>query len=37
MTPRGPINYGNASPAVRAVFDDIKRTRQIDDVNNFWK
>jgi len=22
---------------VRAVFDDIKRTRQIDDVNNFWK
>jgi AhpD family alkylhydroperoxidase len=22
---------------VRAVFDDIKATRQVDDVNNFWK
>ena len=32
-----PINYADASPQVRAVFDDIKRTRQVDDVNNFWK
>ena len=31
------INYDDASPEVRAVFDDIKRTRNIPDVNNFWK
>ena len=24
-------------PAVRAVFDDIKATRNVPDVNNFWK
>jgi AhpD family alkylhydroperoxidase len=35
--PRVPIEYRDASPGVRAVFDDIKRTRQVDDVNNFWK
>ena len=32
-----PITYADASPAVRAVFDDIKATRKVDDVNNFWK
>ena len=32
-----PIEYTSASPAVRAVFDDIKATRKVDDVNNFWK
>ena len=32
-----PIDYAAASPAVRAVFDDIKATRKIADVNNFWK
>lgn len=32
-----PIQYDQASPEVRAVFDDIKRTRNVDDVNNFWK
>jgi AhpD family alkylhydroperoxidase len=32
-----PIEYRDASPKVRAVFDDIKRTRQVEDVNNFWK
>jgi AhpD family alkylhydroperoxidase len=32
-----PIEYGDASPQVRAVFDDIKQTRQVEDVNNFWK
>jgi AhpD family alkylhydroperoxidase len=32
-----PIEYKNASPEVRAVFDDIKKTRQVEDVNNFWK
>ena len=31
------IEYENASPEVRAVFDDIKRTRNVPDVNNFWK
>ena len=37
MSPRSPIEYRDAAPEVRAVFDDIKRTRQVDDVNNFWK
>jgi len=37
MSPHRPIDYGAASPKVRAVFDDIKRTRQVEDVNNFWK
>ncbi len=32
-----PIEYANAAPQVRAVFNDIKRTRKVDDVNNFWK
>ena len=35
--PRAPIEYLDASAEVRAVFDDIKRTRKVDDVNNFWK
>jgi AhpD family alkylhydroperoxidase len=35
--PRTPIEYRNGSAEVRAVFDDIKRTRQVEDVNNFWK
>jgi AhpD family alkylhydroperoxidase len=32
-----PIEYADAAPPVRAVFDDIKRSRKVDDVNNFWK
>ncbi|MEM5299581.1 carboxymuconolactone decarboxylase family protein [Burkholderia sp. JPY481] len=32
-----PLEYADASPEVRAVYDDIKATRQVDDVNNFWK
>jgi AhpD family alkylhydroperoxidase len=32
-----PIEYADASPAVRAVYDDIKTTRNVPDVNNFWK
>lgn len=32
-----PIEYGEAAPPGRAVFDDIKRSRKVDDVNNFWK
>jgi AhpD family alkylhydroperoxidase len=31
------MQYENASPEVRAVYDDIKRTRGVSDVNNFWK
>jgi AhpD family alkylhydroperoxidase len=31
------IHYEEASPEVKAIFDDIKRTRQVADVNNFWK
>jgi AhpD family alkylhydroperoxidase len=37
MSRPGPIEYAEASPRVRAVFDDIKRTRNVEDVNNFWK
>jgi AhpD family alkylhydroperoxidase len=32
-----PVDYANASAEVRAVFDDIKATRKLADVNNFWK
>jgi len=32
-----PIEYADASREVRAVYDDIKRTRNVPDVNNFWK
>jgi AhpD family alkylhydroperoxidase len=31
------INYPEAPPEVQAIFDDIKATRNIPDVNNFWK
>lgn len=31
------IHYEDASPEVRAVYDDIKATRNVPDVNNFWK
>ncbi|MBI5032347.1 MAG: carboxymuconolactone decarboxylase family protein [Chloroflexi bacterium] len=31
------VQYEDASPQVRAVFDDIKRARNVKDVNNFWK
>lgn len=37
MSRRTPIEYRDASPEVRAIFDDIKKTRQVADVNNFWK
>jgi AhpD family alkylhydroperoxidase len=32
-----PVECGGASPEVRAVFDDIKATRKLAEVNNFWK
>jgi AhpD family alkylhydroperoxidase len=31
------VQYENASAEVRAVYDDIKQTRGVKDVNNFWK
>jgi len=31
------IEENAASPEVRAVFDDIKATRNTDWINNFWK
>jgi AhpD family alkylhydroperoxidase len=37
MATFGLIEYRDASPAVRAVYDDIMLTRKTDWVNNFWK
>ena len=31
------IEYDDAGPEVRAVYDDIMRTRNTDWINNFWK
>ena len=31
------IEYADASPPVKAVYDDIMKTRNIDWINNFWK
>jgi AhpD family alkylhydroperoxidase len=31
------IEYEEASPEVRAVYDDIMASRKVDWVNNFWK
>jgi AhpD family alkylhydroperoxidase len=31
------IEYDQASDDVRAVYDDIKRTRKTDYINNLWK
>ena len=31
------IEYADAGPEVRAVYDDIMATRKTDRVNNFWK
>lgn len=33
----GLIEYDQASPEVRAVYDDIMTTRKTDYVTNFWK
>jgi AhpD family alkylhydroperoxidase len=37
MATLGLIEYDNASPEVRAVYDDIMDTRKTDWINNFWK
>ncbi len=37
MATLGFIEYEDASPEVRAVYDDIMATRKVDWINNFWK
>jgi AhpD family alkylhydroperoxidase len=37
MSILGLIEYEDASPEVRAVYDDIMATRKTDWINNFWK
>jgi AhpD family alkylhydroperoxidase len=37
MPSSGLVEYADATPAVRAVYDDIMATRQTDWINNFWK
>lgn len=32
-----PVSYEEASPEARAVIDDIKHSRNVADVNDFWK
>ena len=31
------VEYEDAAPEVRAVYDDIMETRGVDWINNFWK
>ena len=37
MATFGSVEYADASPEVRAVYDDIMQTRGIDWISNFWK
>ena len=37
MATFGLVEYEDASPEVRAVYDDIMATRKTDWINNFWK
>jgi AhpD family alkylhydroperoxidase len=37
MATLGLIEYQDACPEVRSIYDDIMATRQTDSVNNFWK
>ena len=37
MATYGLVEYVEASPEVRAIYDDIMATRKVDLVNNFWK
>ena len=32
-----PVEYADAGPEVRAIYDDIMRVKDIDFVPNFWK
>jgi len=31
------VEYADSGPEVRAVYDDIMKTRGVDWINNFWK
>ncbi len=31
------VEYAEAAPAAKAVYDDIMKTRGVDWINNFWK
>src|SRR5579863_8419366 len=37
MATLGLVEYRDASPEVRAVYDDIMTVRKTDWINNFWK
>src|SRR5216110_4079493 len=37
MSTFGLIEYKDASPQVREIYDDIMTTRKTDWINNFWK
>jgi AhpD family alkylhydroperoxidase len=37
MATFGLVEYKDASPEVRAIYDDIMATRKTDWINNFWK
>ena len=37
MATLGLVEYADASPEVRAVYDEIMAARKIDWINNFWK
>ena len=37
MATFGLLEYQDAGPEVRAVYDDIMATRKTDWINNFWK
>jgi AhpD family alkylhydroperoxidase len=37
MATLGLIEYKDASPRVREIYDDIMATRKTDYINNFWK
>jgi AhpD family alkylhydroperoxidase len=37
MATLGLVEYADAGPEVRAVYDDIMATRNTDYINNFWK
>ena len=37
MATLGLVEYADATPEVRAIYDDIMATRKTDWINNFWK
>jgi AhpD family alkylhydroperoxidase len=37
MATFGYVEYADAGPEVKAIYDDIMQTRNVDWINNFWK